>query len=111
MMRADTLQNLFDARDKLSDMIISLKPENDDQRKQLERLMQRNDRITGAINQVIAAKFNEVANGLAEKVSNLEQQTAALNKLNNVINDVQNAIQIADEIIKLVIGILQIAAS
>ena len=49
MMREEVLQNLFAERDAISDMIIDIEPQNDDQRKQLQTLMQRRDRITGAI--------------------------------------------------------------
>jgi len=111
MMRADILQNLFAQRDTVSDMIIDLSPNNDSERDQLHTLMQRRDRITGAINQVIAVKFNETAAGLADKVSDLEKKTDQLNKLSKTIGNVNTAIQIADQIIKEATSILALAVS
>jgi hypothetical protein len=109
MMREEVLQNLFAERDAISDMIIDIEPQNDDQRTQLQTLMQRRDRITGAINEVISAAFNEAAAGLAGLVSDLEKQTGALKQLGKTIDDVAGWIALVDEIIKLVVSILTLA--
>ena len=106
MMRSDVLQNLFAQRDLISDMIIDLKPKKPSERDQLQALMQRRDRITGAINQVIAANFNEAANGLADKISALEKKTDQLSKLGKTIDNVKTWIKVVDEIIQLVVTIL-----
>ena len=109
MMRTDVLQNLFAQRDAIASMIINIKPRNDSERKRLQALMQRRDRITGAINQVIAAQFNEAAKGLADAVSALEKKTEALNSLGKTIDDVNTWIKTVDEIIQLVVAILSLA--
>lgn len=111
MIGAEILQNLFDQRKVLSDIIINSSPKNDDQRKQLQALMKSRDAITGMINQIIAKKFNEAAGGLSDKVSNLKKLTDRLNKLNKTIDDVNTAIQITDQIIKVVTSILALAIS
>jgi uncharacterized protein YdcH (DUF465 family) len=111
MMGSEILQNLFDERDALSDMIIEISPKNDSQRKQLQTLMKRRDAITGAINQIIAKKFDESADGLAGKIIALNKLTDQLNKLDKTIDNVNAAIQIADQIIKVAVSILALAAS
>ena len=111
MMGAELMKNLFDQRDALSDMIIEIKPRNEEERNQLRTLMQRRDGITGAINQIIAQKFNEVAEGLEDKISALKELTDRLNQLGRKIDQVQAAIQIADQTLKLISAILALAVS
>jgi uncharacterized protein YdcH (DUF465 family) len=111
MIGSEILQNLFDERDALSDMIIEIQPRSDDERKQLQTLMRHRDSITGVINQIIAKNFNEAAAGLADKASALEKLTERLNQLNKTIGNVGTAIQVADEIIKVAVSIMALAAT
>ena len=111
MMGSEILQNLFDERDALSDMIINANPRNDEERNLLQNLMKRRDRITGAINTIIAKTFNEATAGLADKLSDLEKLTEKLNKLSKTIDNVKAAIQIADQIIQVALSILALVAT
>jgi len=109
MKGLDILNNLEEQRDQLSEMIINNTPVNKTQMEQLQTLMDQRDAITGAINQIIASKFNEAAAGLAEKVSALEKLTEKLKKLNKTMDNIDNAIKIGDQIIGLITSIVAIA--
>lgn len=109
MNGSEILQNLFDEQDALSDMIINNTPQNENDQK-LQTLMKQRDTITGAINQIIANKFNEVAaTGLEDQISNLAKLTDKLNALDKTMKNIDTAIQIADQSIKLITSIIAIA--
>ncbi|MGA3281361.1 MAG: hypothetical protein ABSD50_10305 [Smithella sp.] len=110
MKGSEILQNLFDERDALSDIIINSTPKNDNDQKKMQAVMQQRDTITGAINQIIANKFNEVAaTGLADKISDLAKLTDKLNALDKTLKNIDTVIQIADQSIKLITSIIAIA--
>ena len=111
MMKSDILQNLFDARSALSDMIINNTPTTDDQKNNFQLLMKRHDTITGQINQIVANKFNETIGQLPDKVSLLEKLTDQLNDLNKKMDKIDDAIKIADQIIGLTTSIIAIAVT
>jgi len=111
MTKTDTLQYLFGARDAVSNMIINSTPDSDDERKQLRNLMQRRDRLTGAINQVITSEFNEAAKGLDDQVSAFENKTEELNGLGKTINDVEKWIEVVDAIVQLAAKVISVASS
>ncbi len=108
--KSEVLDTLFGIRDALSDMIIALSPTNANEAAELAQLVARRDRITGSINFLIAAAFNEAAAGLAAPFADLEAKTAQLKSLNQTLANIATAIQVADQIVQIAATIATIAA-
>jgi hypothetical protein len=108
--KSDVLDQLFAARDVLSDMIIDLQPTTPSERALMLSLVGRRDRLTTSTNNVIAAMFNEAAAGLAAKVDDLEKRVQDLRALAQTLASVNSAIQMADAIVGVVISVLALAA-
>jgi chromosome segregation ATPase len=105
-MKSEILENLYAERSEISNMLIDIQPQNDEQKKQCQTLMQRKDRITGAISGIIAAEINEAAADVADGVSELEEKTEELKQLAKTIDNVDTCIKVADAIIQAVTVIL-----
>lgn len=109
-MKTEVLDELFGARDALSDMIIALSPTDDASRKALGDLLARRDRLTGCIRAVIASEFDDFAVGLAEKLASLAERTHELENLKRSLDQVIAAIGIVDKIVQVTGAIVSIAA-
>jgi hypothetical protein len=114
-MQTETLDTLFGARDKLTDMIINLSPPQDNPaaranaQAQLESLVTARDRVSAAINQVITTKFNDLATGLAGAIADLKATTKTLTDLSTTLANVNTAIQLVDQIVEAVGKIIKVA--
>lgn len=114
-MKTDVLDALFDARDKVSDLIVHVTPSADPERRaqdksQLDALLRRRDRISGAINSVIEATFHRAGADLDAAIEDLHRQTAQLNKLAETIAGVVSAIGAIDALLGLIAQIVVMAA-
>jgi len=105
-MQTDVLDTLFTARDAVSDMIISLTPVDAGQKKLLEKLMQRRDQLTAAIQNVINAKFTKSTAELTQEITKLEGLTEQLKALSSSIDKVTTAIGFIDQVLQLVASII-----
>jgi len=110
MSKTEILDTLFGARDRLSDMIIDLKP-TADHKPLLQKLVQRRDLLTGAIGQLIRSAFDEASANLADSLAALEKQTDVLTGLSNTLDQVAVAIQVTDQIVQLVMSVVKLAAA
>lgn len=109
-MQADTLDTLFSARDVVSDMIIAQTPSDAAHKKLLEKLMQRRDQLTAAIQQVINARFTKTSAELTQSITNLENTTGQLKDLGSTLASVSSAINLVDQIVQMVGAIVTLAA-
>jgi ABC-type transporter Mla subunit MlaD len=109
-MQTDILDTLFTARDVVSDIIIAQTPANPAHKKLLEKLMQRRDQLTGAIQQVINAEFAKTGTQLTQAIASLESSTAQLKDVANTIDNVSSVISIIDQIVQLVGEVVALAA-
>jgi hypothetical protein len=109
-MQTDILDILFTARDAVSDIIITQTPANPAQKKLLEKLMQRRDQLTAAIQQVINAEITKIGTQLTQVVARLESSTAQLKELTNTIDNVSSVISLVDQIVQLVGEMIVLAA-
>jgi hypothetical protein len=109
-MKTDVLDTLFKARDAVSDMIISLTPVDAGQKKLLEKLMQRRDQLTAAIQNVINAEFTKSTAALTQEITKLEGVTEQLRGLASSIDKVTTAIGFIDQVLQLVASIIALAA-
>lgn len=111
-MKTEVLDTLFGDRDQLSDMIIDLTPGDDPaQKAAFQKLVQRRDRLTGTINDLIACDFNAAAQGLNAKVAELDAQSAELQALDKKVQNISAAIQVTDQIVQLVMDIIKLVAA
>ncbi len=108
--KSEVLDELFSVRDVLSDTIIGLTPTSPSEKQAMLSLVQRRDRISATINNIIAAAFNDAATGLEQKIEDLEKQTQALQSLAQTLANVLTAVQITDAVIGLAISIAALAA-
>jgi hypothetical protein len=107
-MKPDVLDQLFDIRDRLSDLLIELKPETAEEREEFNRLQRRRDGITGAIAQIIATDFKNSGPDLARMIDDLEARAKDLCKVKKTIDGVKDGIQIADQVAQLVTAIIKL---
>jgi hypothetical protein len=111
-MKAQVLDDLFAARDAVSTTIINLTPQgNPAAQKQMQSLMRCRDKLTGAINQVIATMFNDVAPGLDQAETKLQTQTDALAQLQSTFDQINAVAAAVDGIIQTVGSIVKIVAA
>ena len=114
MLKTETLDELFGARDSITDQIIALTPRDDGERAKLGELMKQRDRLTAKINEAIAAPFTndkgELGTPLEGAVKRLEETTKQLEALKKTLEDVQLAIDTADQVVKLAASIIALAA-
>ena len=107
--KMETLDMLLGARDTLTGWIVELSPQDPDQNRELQKLLQRRDRITGLVQSVIEAAFKEATSGLAEAVANLEKATDQLGGLQQTLDNIGRAIAFTDNVIQMATNALKIA--
>src|SRR5215813_9966377 len=107
-MKTEILDELFGARDALSDMLIKLQPTTEAETEEMKRLVARRDRLTGAINAIIAAEFDDLAKGLPERVASLAERTKELTSLKNRLDQVSAAIGLVDQIVQVASSIISV---
>jgi hypothetical protein len=114
MLKTETLDELFGARDSISDQLIALTPRDDFERARLVDLMKQRDRVTAKINETIAAPFSndkgELGTKLAAAVKQLEETSKKLKELKKTMDEVQFLIECADQVVKLAATIITLAA-
>ena len=112
-MKNDVLQALFSARDEVSNMLIQVSPGDGGNQgqgnQQMQTLLGRYNSLTGAINQVIAANFNDLASGLQQAEDNLQAQVSQLQKINQTLANVANVVKAIDGVLQIVGQIVKIA--
>ena len=119
MTKTDVLDQLFEVRDRLSDLIIELSPktppktppETPEERAEFDRLVRRRDGINGLVAQVIATAFQNASADLAHKVDELEAKARELGRVQKNIEGVKHGIQIADDVVMLVGSLLKLVAA
>jgi len=114
MLKTETLDELFGARDSITDQIIALTPRDEGERAKLGDLMKQRDRLTAKINEAIEAPFTndrgELGTPLEDAVKRLEDATKQLKALKKTMDEIQSAIDLADQIVKLAASIIALAA-
>ncbi|MFT3766022.1 MAG: hypothetical protein QM820_10970 [Minicystis sp.] len=112
MFKTETLDELFGARDSITDQIIALTPRNDGDQAKLAELMKQRDRLTAKINEVIEAPFTNSKDDapLRTAVSRLEEAAKQLKALKKTMDDIAQVIDIADQVVKLAASIIALAA-
>ena len=114
-MQTETLDTLFGARDKLTDMIVNLAPplndptEQANAQAQLANLVTARDRVSAAVNQIIATRFNDLVSGLSGAIADLKAKTKALTELSTTLANVNTAIQVVDQIVEAAGRIIKVA--
>jgi hypothetical protein len=101
MLKEDTLQSLFDARNVVSNAVIVLSPTNAAEKQQLAVLLKRRGSISAAINQVIEQTFNPSATGVDALVSNLEAEVDKLKALDQKLSNIGNIISAIDQVVQI----------
>lgn len=114
MLKTETLDELFGARDSIADQMIALTPRNENERALLDELIKQYRRLTAKIQEVIAAPFSkergEPDKSLEEAVKSLEGTAKQLKALRKSMDDVQLAIETADRVVRLASSIIALAA-
>ena len=105
--RDNALSSLFDAREKLSDLIVAWAPDanatpevRDAQTKQLNDLLLQRDRVNGAISEVIATAFKNIASqDLLQATNDLAAVTKQLAAFGQSIQKINEVLKIADAVV------------
>jgi hypothetical protein len=107
--KMETLDMLLGARDTLTGWIVELSSQDPDQNAQLQKLLQRRDRVTGLVQWVVESAFKEAASGLAEAISNLEKATDQLAGLQQTLDNIGRAIAFTDNVVQMATTVIGIA--
>lgn len=107
--KTETLDILFGVRDSISDIIISLNPQDPAQREGLQMLLKQRDRITGMIQIIIASIFDDATAGLSEAIAQLEKAGDAIAALQKTLDGIKRAVEISDEVIQLAAAVIALA--
>jgi len=109
-MQTDVLDTLFTARSAVGDMIIAATPADSAHEQQLQRLMQRRDHLTAAIQLVIDADFQKITADVQSAVGKLDDATTKLEAIAATIDRINDAIALVDQIVVLASQIVSLAA-
>jgi hypothetical protein len=109
-MQSDVLDTLFSARNDIGDMIIAATPADAAHKQQLDRLMQRRDHLTAAIQLVISAQFKKMDSEVQGAIAKLDESTAKLAAVSATLDRINDAIALADQIVQLASQIVSLAA-
>ncbi len=103
MNKVDVLDQLFDARDALTDVIIHTSPAPGDQAgaDTLEQLLQSRDRLTHAIAQVIATEIKASGDQVAQAVAKLGDLNKQLQNLAASIDAAKTGIAITAQVLNV----------
>lgn len=114
MLKAEVLDELFGARDSVTDQVIALTPRDESEKAKLMELMKQRDRLTAKINEVIAAPFTKEGDLASPEVEaavkNLENATGQLKALKKTMEGVQAVIDGVNQVIKIATGIAALLA-
>lgn len=109
-MQQEILDTLFDDREKLSNLIIQLAPTTPEQVKQLQALMQRRDRLSMAIQDVINQDITNSTAGITNACKQLDEASTELTKLAGTFADVASAITLVDQVVNVVAAVVTAAS-
>src|SRR5919109_75334 len=115
--RDTTLSSLYDARDKLADLIVQWAPDpcadpqaRAAQADQLKGLILQRDQVNGAINAVIATAFQSVASPeLVAASQELRGATDRLEQFGQTMDQLQGALKLADDIVQVASKVMKLA--
>ncbi len=115
--RDEVLENLYAARDRLSDLIVAWSPDpaadvstRKKQAEDLRALLDQRDQVSGKINEIVAAAFKDVASPeLVAAAKELESRTATLQTFGKTVADVKGVIKIADQVLAAAAKVIKIA--
>lgn len=115
--RDEVLDNLYAARDRLSDLIVAWSPDpaadastRKKQAEDLRALLDQREQVSGKINEIVAAAFKDVASPeLVAAAKELESLTATLQTFGKTVADVKGVIKIADQVLAAGAKVIKIA--
>ena len=112
MIKQELLSELFGVSDDLSARIIQNAPKGQADAKLFANLMNRRDKVNGAIRVVIARQFKEIVDSpeLQTAFDELDAATSKLKALENTLEKIDQAISVVDQIIGVVVRIITLAA-
>jgi len=111
--RDDVLASLNDARDDLTDRIVTQTgaPTGSPAWQQMMLLVQRRDQIGGRIHAILGASFDEAADGLSDAVASLQRSTGDLKHLEKTLGTIDKVIVSVDAVVQAATQIIALAGA
>jgi hypothetical protein len=107
-MKSEVLDNLYGARDQVSAVLIETVPIDSEERKLVQQLFQRYDRLSGMISLAIESAF--VLRDFSAEINQLEHISGKLEQVARNITGVVAAIDLVDQAIAIATSLIKLAA-